>query len=149
LCLLLAGTIAPDYRALLDARLNAETGRVQVIRRYQYIPDEEASAYFYLADIALTLYQNHYGPSNIVLLAAAAGRPLLSTSSGIMGHTVRKHALGLTVDVNDAGAVARGLMALLNAPEKALGDANQIRTFVAGHHPRRFAQAFFDALQQK
>jgi len=147
-CLVVAGKIDPDYRAIIDTLVQTLTTHtpVQIIRHDHYIADADIPAFFHMADVCCALYRRHWGPSNFVLLAAAAARPILSTSQGLMGYLVREHGLGITADVENIDQVVTALERLLDAPESVLSPADQRAAFVAQHDPTAFARAFFAAL---
>ncbi|MCA1994989.1 MAG: glycosyltransferase, partial [Coleofasciculus sp. S288] len=90
LCLLLVG------ESSIKDSLETQIGRVcqakpvQIIPRYEFISDREMQAYFQLTDVVLAPYQRHVGMSGILLLAAAAEKPVLSSDYGLMGELVRQ-----------------------------------------------------------
>jgi|GEM_PF-1435222 len=145
-CLLLTGTIDATYQQRIDPLLdNLTRNGIQVIRRYEFIPDALFSTYFELADVVVALYRQHAGTSNICLLAAAAQRPLLCADYGAMGRTVRDYGLGLTVTVDNPTAVGDALMCLLTSAESPVDAARRL-AYVRDHQPETFAQTFFDSL---
>ena len=46
-------------------------------------------------DFVLTPYLSHYGSSNVLALAARAGRPVLSSDFDLIGRRVRERHLGI------------------------------------------------------
>ncbi len=52
------------------------------------------------ASFVLTLYHHHMGSSGALVRASAAGRPVLSTEFGLLGHLTQAHQLGFTCNVD-------------------------------------------------
>jgi glycosyltransferase involved in cell wall biosynthesis len=118
--------------------LNRERS-LQIIQHYQFVPETEVAKYFQLADAVLATYQRHVGMSGILLLAAAAQKPVLADNYGLMGEITRQHQLGLTVDATKPEAIAEGLTQMLTQSEK-LGDRDKMKQFAAQNSPQSFAQ---------
>ncbi|MEB3280496.1 MAG: glycosyltransferase [Lyngbya sp.] len=146
ICLLLVGE--SNIATSLDlkiARLCQEQP-VQIIRRYEFISDEEIPAYFNLADVVLAPYQRHVGMSGILLLAAAAAKPVLSSNYGLMGEMVKRHQLGLTVDSTIPSEIAQGLIRFLQDDSEKLGDHSKMRSFAQENSAQAFAELIFKHL---
>lgn len=146
LCLLLVGesNIADN----LDRQMAAITQRlpVQFVRRYEFVPETDVSAYFQLADLVMAPYQQHVGMSGILLQAAAAGKPVLSSDYGLMGELVHRYQLGLAVDSTQPAAIAQGLHACLTQPLDTLGDRTQMQQFAEANSATKFSQVIFQSL---
>jgi hypothetical protein len=84
--------------------------------------------------------------SNVILLAAAAQRPVLSSAEGRMGRLVEAEKLGRTVDAEDEQAVAAAVSHCLEAEPGTLADAARMRNLAAGHTGDNFAGTFFRRL---
>ncbi|VEP12691.1 Glycosyl transferase group 1 [Hyella patelloides LEGE 07179] len=144
LCILMVGQVDRGVKTQVEslvADLHQETP-IQIIRHYQFVSETEVSHYFQLADVVLATYQRHVGMSGILLLAAAAQKPVLADSYGLMGEITRQHQLGLTVDATKAAEIAQGITQILSNPE-AIGDRNQMKQmkqFAAQNSPQRFAR---------
>ena len=147
LSLVLAGPLRRAYEPTLEAGIAALCAArpLQCIRQYGYVPQEEVATYFRLADLVLAPYPNHTASSGIVLLAAAAQRPVLATHRGLAGAFVRRHRLGLAVDATRpeaiAAAVARWHAGL--SPDDA--DPAEMRRFADAHAVQHFTTAVLDA----
>jgi glycosyltransferase involved in cell wall biosynthesis len=119
---------------------------IQIVECYDFVRDEDVSGYFELADIVLAPYQRHVGMSGILLLAAAAGKPVLSSNYGLMGELVRRYHLGLTVNSTILSEITEGLVrCLLEAPE-GLGDRTKMRSFVEQNSAKHYASTIFQYL---
>lgn len=146
LCLLLVGE--SNMTAALNQQIAEITQRlpVQVVCHYEFVPEADVSAYFQLADIVLAPYQRHVGMSGILLQAAVAEKPVLSTDYGLMGELVHRYRLGLAVDSTCPAAIAQGLRQMLIQPLEALGDRAQMQTWATENSATRFAQVIFQSL---
>jgi glycosyltransferase involved in cell wall biosynthesis len=146
LCLLLVGE--SNIADGLNQRIDAITQQlpIQIIRRYEFVPDADVSAYFQLADIVLAPYQNHVGMSGILLQGAAVEKPVLSSNYGLMGELVNRYQLGLAVDSTQPTAIARGLEAVLSIPLDSLGNRSQMKAFAEQNSETQFARVIFDAI---
>lgn len=150
LCLLLVGEPFPDRQKLLETWLAPvrQTLPVQVVTRFGYVPESEVALYFRVADAVLAPYQKHAGMSGILLQAANAERPVLSSSYGLMGELVNQYGLGVAVDTTVPGEIAKGISKLLSEPLENLCDADRMRTLVETNSTERFASAIFQHLYE-
>jgi glycosyltransferase involved in cell wall biosynthesis len=143
LCLLIVGESGiKDELEKLIANV-CQVKPIQIIRRYEFIPDSEIQTYFKLTDFVLAPYQRHVGMSGILLLGAAAQKPVLSSNYGLMGEMVRRYQLGLTVDTTKPEEIASGLTHFLESPQ---GLCNQIQMslFAQENSVERFASVIFE-----
>lgn len=146
LCLVLIGesNLIHELETLIALLTNQLP--VQILRHYEFVPEADVSAYFQLADVVLAPYQRHVGMSGILLQAAAAGKPVLSSDYGLMGELVHRYKLGLTVDSTQPKAIASGLHYCLNHPLETLGDRDQMQHFAEQNSAERFAEVIFNQL---
>ena len=110
-CLLIVGKTNAEERARIQPKICAlrQTYSIQILEFYDFISESEVSRYFQAADVILATYQRHVGMSGILLLAAAAGKPVLSSNYGLMGELVRHYQLGLAVDSSLPADIAKAL----------------------------------------
>lgn len=148
ICLLLVGKINATERVSIRSKIAAlcQTAPIQLIECYDFIPGHDVSSYFQLADVVLALYQKHVGMSGILLLAAAAGKPVLSSDYGLMGELVRLYQLGLAVDSTDPTAIAKALSACLLELSETLGDRSQMKVFAEQNSIDRYTSKIFQYL---
>ncbi len=146
LCLLIVGE--SGIKAELEKIIGdiSQTKPVQIISRYEFIPEEEMQAYCQMVDVILAPYQRHVGMSGILLLAAAAGKPVLSSNYGLMGEMVRRYNLGLAVDSTLPAEIASGLSRMLVAPKEELCDRTKQQYFAEENSAEKFAQTIFEHL---
>jgi glycosyltransferase involved in cell wall biosynthesis len=96
--------------------------------------------------VVLAPYQRHVGMSGILLLAAAAGTPVLSSNYGLMGALVRRHQLGITVDSTSIADIANGLQYCLTQSPATLCDRQRMHAFAQQNQAARYAEVIYHAL---
>lgn len=148
LCLLMAGPESGIDPVLLDARLQRlmAQGLIQVVRHAEHVPQARVGDYFRASDIVLAPYQRHLGSSNILLLAAAHGRPALSQDYGLMGAYVRRDGLGVAVDTTQPAAIAAALERMLDHPADFAPTRETQAALRARHDDGRFAPSMLGRL---
>lgn len=135
--------LAPDMQALVE-QVQRRT-EVRLIVRDEYVPMGEMQTLVAAADVLLTPYLRHVGSSGFLMRAAGAGVPVLSQAWGAMGHLVREHALGQTVDPADPDALAAAFARAVEAPSTGF-DSDRAAAFARGYTVDGFADAFLDRL---
>lgn len=148
ICILLVGEPFPEGQATVESWLAnvRQSLSVQVITQFGYVSESEVPVYFQLSDIVMAPYQKHPGMSGIVLLAAAAGKPILSSNYGLMGELVKRYGLGIAVDTTDRAEIARGLTRLISEPLTDLCSPQGMATFTELNSPEKFASAIFETI---
>ena len=145
-CLLLVGPvdkgIAQDLESSL-ATLTTQTA-VQVIRHHSFVAERDIQPYFTLSDLIVTLYQRHIGMSAVLVRAAAAGRPVLSSDYGLMGQLVKTKGLGQAVDAESAVAVADALTTFGQTTWPT--DTGAMQSFAEQNQANQYARVIFDTL---
>jgi glycosyltransferase involved in cell wall biosynthesis len=149
-CLVLAGKLGSTHGDRLRRAIGvlAAERPVQVVERFDYVAHDSVPVYMTLADVVLAPYPRHAGMSGVLLLAAAAGRPILSSGYGLMGELVRRHRLGLTVDAGSPEEIALALERCLERPTSALASEAEMRAFAERHDASRFAAKVLSALRR-
>ena len=119
---------------------------LQIIQHYQFVPESEVASYFKLADLVLAPYQKHVGMSGILLLAAAADKPVLSSDYGLMGELVERYDLGMAVDSTCPKEIALGItLFVLTYP--LMGERkSRRRQFAREHSVAEYATTIFQNL---
>jgi glycosyltransferase involved in cell wall biosynthesis len=146
ICLLFAGEPDGVGAEMLQSWLTpiSQNLPVQIVTRYGYIPESDVQLYFQASDTILAPYQKHVGMSGILLLAAAAEKPVLSSSYGLMGEMVRRYGLGLAVDSTNPAEIAQGLTRFLLESADELSDRTKMQHFVEQNSAERFARSIFE-----
>lgn len=115
--LLLAGPHYDDFIAVLhqpEIQRHANAGRIVSLDRL--LDEQDMFSVAAASDLVTAPYPNHSGRSSIVLWAAIAGTPVLTTDRGCIGRVVRAEKLGITCDVSDQSALLAAIETGLNQP---------------------------------
>ncbi|MGB7440883.1 MAG: glycosyltransferase [Coleofasciculaceae cyanobacterium] len=139
ICLLLVGESNIEEQLKPQIKALCRSKPVQIICRYKFVPEQDVQTYFNLADVILALYQKHVGMSGILLLAAAAQKPVLSSDYGLMGEIVQRHELGLTIDSTKPSEIAQGLTQFLLKPSTKLCNPTKMKDFAQQNSAQNFA----------
>lgn len=150
-CILIVGTLAdaPDA-AQIRHRINALSHYcpVQVIHVEDYVPESDIPHYFQMSDVVLAIYQRHVGMSGILVRAAIAQKPVLSSDYGLMGAVVKRYQLGKTIDATQPTEIAHSIGELLVTPLERVGDRDLMQQFGQQNAPERFAETVFRSIWQ-
>lgn len=146
MCLVVAGE--SDMGAQFETRVDEvrQSKPIQIVTHYRFIGESETPAYFQIADVILALYQRHVGMSGVLILAAAANKPVLGSDYGLMGEIIRRYRLGITVDSTEPQAIASGFARFLNDTSQPWGDRAQMSAFAEQNTAEKFARVLFDPL---
>lgn len=144
-CLVFIGESNPVDKELIESQVATvcQSQPVQIVRHYEFVPEQDVTAYFQLADVVLAPYQRHVGMSGILLLAAAAQKPVLSSNYGLMGEIVQRYNLGLTVDSTVPSEIAKSLTRFLLESPEALCDRTKMKLLAEQNSTERFASVIF------
>jgi glycosyltransferase involved in cell wall biosynthesis len=148
LCLVLAGQVnLKDYERLTAKIAEIHSScTVQIISQFEFLAESEVPIYFKMADIILAPYQHHVGMSGILLQAASAGKPVLSSNFGLMGEMVEKYRLGLAIDSSKTSEIAVGLCKLLTDESLQLFDIETMNLFAKENSADKFSSIIFDGI---
>ena len=97
--LTLAGSVDPQFATTLDRNVDQmRAAGAQLHLRLRSHNEQEGLAV--LAESAGTIlaYPAHYGMSRVLLESCSVGTPVITHDFGLLGHLVRQHHLGVTVD---------------------------------------------------
>ena len=145
-CLLLVGPVETGIASALNSSLDTLTAQttVQLVRHHSFVPEPEIQPYFTMSDLVSTLYQRHIGMSAVLVRAAAAGKPVLSSDYGLMGQIVKTKGLGRAVDAENPVAVADALATF--GQQTWPTDANAMLQFAEQNQASEYARTIFDTL---
>lgn len=148
MCLVFVGEANPTDQALIKSKVAAtrQAQPVQIIEHYEFVPEQDIQAYFQLADVVLAPYQHHVGMSGILLLAAAANKPVLSSNYGLMGEMVQRYQLGITVDSTLPEEIAKGLQRCLDKSPDELSDRTLMQLLAQKNSAEEFATILFQSV---
>jgi len=149
LCLLLIGPIELQEKELIQTRIReiSQSLPVQIICRHDFVTDQEIQPYFQIADVILAPYQRHIGMSAILVRAAAAQKPVLSSDFGLMGEITRRYELGLTVDSTVPSEIAKGFTRFLIESSENYCNQEKMKQFAEQNDAKQFAKTIFKQLQ--
>ena len=140
-CLLIVGPWEENERKLFNIQLPKiqQTTNFQIVVKDSFVKDEDIQQYFKVADYAFALYNKHFGMSAIMVRAAAAQKPLISSNFGLIGKIVVENELGITID-ND---LKEKLEMLLNN-EISIGNKEKMRAFAELNQADNYAKVILE-----
>lgn len=143
----LYGEPAPEFRDRLEheiARMRA--AGVEIETRLERLPYEEALAGIGKARAALLSFGWVPVGSRVLLEAATVGTPVIGSSRGAVGHLIRTHGLGLTVDPDDSDGLREAIISLSSDPTAPQRYAANLRAYAeelnGGRYRRTIRAAF-------
>jgi hypothetical protein len=142
----LAGAVESGFETELS-RLAAEmrqAGSTVDVRARSHT-EVEGLAVLAGARCAVLPYPRHAGMSRVLVEAAATGTPVVAHEWGLLGHLVRTHGLGMTVDAGNPVALRAAVLAL-SEPDAQRRYAHALARFAARYSPAAFATAVTAAL---
>lgn len=151
LCFLLVGPTTPKRKEMIHAQIKniSRSKAPQIIEHYEFIPDRENQPYFLASDVVLAAYQGHIGTSSILVRAAAAGKPVLSTDYGLMGEWTRHHQLGITVNSAKPSEIAHAITQFLQESPQKFCDRAKMQKFAEENSAENYARVIFQHLAKK
>ena len=140
-CLLIVGPWEENERKLFNIQLPKiqQTTNFQIVVKDGFVKDEDIQQYFKVADYAFALYNKHFGMSAIMVRAAAAQKPLISSNFGLIGKIVVENELGITID-ND---LKEKLEMILNN-EISVGNKEKMRAFAELNQADNYAKVILE-----
>ncbi len=96
------------YWRPIEAALDSEALHARVVRRIEYVPDEETEVYFKAADV-LVLPYTHVFQSGVLFLAYGFGVPVVATDVGSLKDEIVVGETGAVCRPCDSGDLARAL----------------------------------------
>jgi glycosyltransferase involved in cell wall biosynthesis len=111
LLLLCAGRLEDDRD--LQRRLKRLENRGRALLLNRFVTQEEEVRCFLAADWVMLPYVSHFGSSNVLARAAAAGVPVIASDFDLLGRRVKEGRLGLLVENDDARSLAECLKEIM------------------------------------
>lgn len=108
--ILVVGKLSQSANALMrSSQFTAlvNQGRCHVIAGF--VNDTVQQMVFASSDIVWLGYRKHYSMSGVLVLAVAAGKPVLATNEGLIGWYTRRGKLGWTVEVTNPNSIVRAI----------------------------------------
>ena len=109
--LIIAGAPRKDteqYLAEIERTIESHPQGRRIIRRIQYVPDEETELYFKAADV-LALPYTHVFQSGVLFLAFSFGLPVIASDVGSVGDDIIEGRTGLLCKPRDPQGLASAL----------------------------------------
>lgn len=138
-----AGSPKEEERIRRTSR-KLETSACRIKRTSTFVKDADIQPYFLNCDVVVLPYLDHIGMSAILVRAAAAGKPILSTNFGLMGKLAADKHLGLTFDTGQPSSIRRAVKDFL-ARDFEFSTA-EARSFADLNTPTAFASTIMEAL---
>jgi hypothetical protein len=143
----LYGEPAPEYAARLEREIaRMKTGGVRVEEHLSRLPYREALDAMAASRVALLSFGWVPPGSRVLLEAAAAGTPAIGSTRGAVGHLIRTHGLGLTVDPDDTVGLRAAIGELAMDPETPRRYSQRLRAYAdevnGGHYRGEIRRAF-------
>lgn len=145
-CLLLIGPGKCEERLTPQVQTILDTTLIQIIRHDQFITDRQVQPYFSVADVVLTPYQHHIGMSSVIVRAATAEKPVMSSDYGLVSEVVQRNRLGIVVDSTSPQAIADGLMAFILGNPEEMFDVISAKQFAHENDATKYAQVLCEHL---
>jgi glycosyltransferase involved in cell wall biosynthesis len=142
--LTLVGPVHPEYQSKIEAQI-AQVKDLEVRRIWGYLPAREVQMAFDSTDWVLVLYRNHLGSSSVLVRAALAGKPVLSTHLGQIGQLTNTQDLGAVVDILETKDLANLLVKIID--QKMEIHHASIEKFASENSIKAFGDAINQALQ--
>lgn len=127
----------PFKKRLSELRRTRPVAKIELVD--SFVADTALAQEIVDADLILAPYQNHVGSSGVLFWASAAGKPLLTQNTGLLGYQTLKYGLGRTVDCTDVGELGA---ALAETWEQGAVDLK----FLLRHSPASTLRSLMDGL---
>ena len=148
LVLVLAGRLSDDERDRLLRRIQIlrSTSNVQIVVDDRYLEETEIQPLMRACDLVLLTYIRHVGSSGVLVRAARASVPVLSTAYGLLGVQVSQNRLGAIVDATSPVDIASTLKEWLVDPNTIPFDRETANVFANANTADAFAQTILSQL---
>ena len=133
--LLLMGRQSRGVRARIES-VRGNSSQIVVVDRF--VSDAELQDALSAVDVVAVTYPRHGGSASFLIRAAAAGKPVLASDTGWIGHVTRRYQLGATCNPLSEESLQAGIRWALSKP--AL-DKTRSRDFVTMNTVERFKAA--------
>lgn len=115
--LLIVGRIknCKEYWEQVERDIHRKGLDCRVLKRIDYVPDEEVELYFKAADLAVLPYKKIY-QSGVIFLAYSFGVPVVVTNVGALADSVEDGVTGFVSAADDARDLARRIRFFFESP---------------------------------
>jgi glycosyltransferase involved in cell wall biosynthesis len=139
-----AGEVEPGLQAALRSgirELRIRRPEIWFDLEDRHLPASELATLVARSDVVLAPYQRFVGSSGVLLWAANTGKPVLTSSYGLIGRFVKEYRLGLALDTADPSVLAGGVIEMVREGPAKFVDQQGAAAFVRGRTPADFANA--------
>lgn len=138
--LLIAGRLSDFSRDDIDVLANDHNVQGRVHYDTRYLPEDEVTYPFGIADIVLLPYRRGFsGQSGPLTCGAALGKKIVGARLSAIETTVLRYSLGALFNPGDAEDMARAIKRVLEG-----GEACRREEFLQKHSPQSFASAMVE-----
>ncbi len=144
-CVVVGGRhdLEPDYEAFLQTRIRA-LGIEQHVRMAGF--QEDVPLWMQAMDVVV--HASDHEPFGMVIIEAMAlGKPIVAGASGGPCEIIEEGRNGLLAPYDDAEALARQVLSLLDAPRYRQSVARAARARAQAFAPEHFAERFVEAVR--
>ncbi len=121
----------------------------QLLVRAEFHDNESEAQVFTAADLVWLGYVGGaYGSSGVLYQAGSAGLPVISMADGLIGWTVRKHKLGISLDTTDTAKVVDAIECMRNDEPMMREFGENGRRLAKSHTGTAFAKTICDSLAE-
>ncbi len=145
--LVLAGPISDSFGQLVKSKIDSIHTDAQIVCLFQTFKGPAIQYLFAQSDFVLTLYQRHVGMSSIVVRAALAQKPLISSDFGYLGTLVGSSKLGIRVDSESPAAICEAFRHALQ--RQFIFDRHAAERLAKENTPQAFAQQIIKGISGK
>jgi glycosyltransferase involved in cell wall biosynthesis len=104
-----------SYWASVQDAINAHTNKDRIVRKIQFIPDDETEVYFKAADVVVLPYR-HIFQSGVLSLGYSFGVPVIATDVGSLRDDIVEGKTGFLCKPEDATDLARAIRQYFASP---------------------------------
>jgi D-inositol-3-phosphate glycosyltransferase len=96
---------SPEYQESIEHAMNGTLVRDRIIKRIEYVPDDETELYFKAADVLVLPYTNIF-QSGVLFLGYSFGLPALGSDVGSLGEEITEGKTGFVFKPRDSSSLA-------------------------------------------
>ncbi len=146
--LLLVGRADQEVRCLLEGeyRERIREGRIVVID--DFVDDRVLELALQSVNVVCAPYPRHIGSASVVILAAAAQRPVLGSEFGWIGEMVRQYNLGDVCDVRNHQIFAKAITSSIENSSTFMPDVSSQR-FVTYNSVENYRARWVDLVRSR
>ena len=145
---ILAGLQDAEAKGFISSaavRALSQTGRLHCVDSF-ISPDCEYRI-FAASDLLWLGYQQHNVMSGVLVQAGQMGLPAIGCEEGMIGWTIRKKQMGITVPLHDPRKVAIAIRELIQNQRQMNECGENGRRAFSSHTPDHFAHTIFEGVQ--